>query len=82
MYKRMEIEMKAKDLTEVEREVFSELFEDLSDVSDWETSTPWGCPWEHGGQIELEGETMEEKVSNYYKRVREEMKELSLIVKD
>lgn len=35
-------------LTDAEREVFTRGFDDADDigVDDWETATPWGCPWE------------------------------------
>ncbi len=35
-------------LTDTERQDFVEGFQDADDigVDDWETATPWGCPWE------------------------------------
>lgn len=36
------------DLTDAEREEFVDGFKDADDigVNDWETSAPWGAPWE------------------------------------
>lgn len=35
-------------LTDVEREAFARGFDAADDVGvdDWDTATPWGCPWE------------------------------------
>ena len=65
----------SKDLTEEQKDKFTEFFYEEVSFDDSMTSCLWGKPWTHGGNTVLEGETVEEMVKNYIKDHEEEFKD-------
>lgn len=62
--------MYAKDLTQEQREEFQNHFYGLEDSSEdylTNASCIWGCPWDWGGNIKLEGDTIKEMAENLHK---------------
>lgn len=67
-----------EELTDEQREAFVEGFQTADDigVDDWDSATPWGCPWLWAGEGTLTGETPEEWGKEWFEQNREEMLEL------
>lgn len=74
----------AHDLSDAEREAFTEAFYDRIDSAlpggltcdDREGSTPWGCPWYFGQPVELIGSTVDEMVDHFIEEVKDEIAKL------
>lgn len=62
-------------LTDSERDEFVEGFKSADDigVDDWESSTPWGAPWEWASPENLDGDTPEEWGEAWFKKNRSDM---------
>jgi hypothetical protein len=58
--------VRAKDLTQQQRELFSEEFYLHSQADDLESSSPWGCPWYWCKDEILLGETIEAMAYNFH----------------
>ena len=65
-------------LSDKEREDFAFGFSDADDigVEDWDTSTPWGCPWFWSSPAELEGDNAYEWGRSWFFKNRDEIEEL------
>lgn len=65
-------------LSDEEREQFSEDFMGADDlgVNDWDSSTPWGCPWFWSRPEELDGETPAEWGESWFLKNRAEIESL------
>jgi len=70
--------MKYEDLNESQREEFSTYFYETlwSFSDDTMTSCPWGCPWLHGTQRDLKGDTIEAMADNYFLEIEDEVRSL------
>lgn len=68
-------------LSDEEQQDFVRGFNDADDigVEDWDTSTPWGCPWFWSSPAELEGETAYEWGEAWFLKNRAEIEELTSI---
>ena len=67
--------MLLRNLTEEEKEDFTEAFYELENApEDLESSPwPWGCPWEFNPSLEVQGNTIEELAQAYYESVEQEL---------
>jgi len=68
----------ARDLTDDQKEVFTEEFYDLwetagMDDTDCESPAPYGCPWYWGSKMELEGVDIQEMAKNHFEDYKEEI---------
>lgn len=55
-----------ENLTDEQREIFEEVFYDVWEFDDKDTTSPYGCPWYWNKKDELIGETVEECAKNFY----------------
>jgi len=70
------LSLDSEDLTDEQREAFSEHFYEISEVTgdeDSEISCPWSCPWYGGSRTILKGASIVEMCEDYHERYKDEI---------
>jgi len=66
--------MRAKDLTQEQREEFQMHFYEIDgSPNDYDVGTLWGCPWDFGSMTKLKGNNLKEMAYNYFLDVEDEI---------
>lgn len=66
--------MKIKDLTDEQKEIFSEKFYSLVNFDDTDSPAPWGCPWDWQENL-CEATTFDELFAVYYDAYKDEFEQ-------